>query len=151
MSARLAAYAATLLLASCATLAAIPPAQGPPPAFMEPGPTARGGVALVLSGGSARGLGLLPGSLGVVRGDRLHRFIDERARRHRIEDFPMRFAAVATDLATGETRIFNAGDVGAAVRASSAVPGLIAPAQIGGARTPTASFRARCRSMPPGD
>lgn len=79
-----------------------------------------------------RGLGILPGTLGVVRGERLHRFIDKHARRHRIEDFPIRFAVVATDLATGEARIFNAGDVGTAVRASSAVPGLVAPAEIGG-------------------
>lgn len=79
-----------------------------------------------------RGLGILPGSLGVVRGDRLHRFIDDHAKSHRIEDFPIRFAVVATDLGTGEPRIFNAGDVGMAVRASSAVPGIIAPAEIGG-------------------
>ena len=78
------------------------------------------------------GLGILPGSLGVVRGDRLHRFIDDRARHHRIEDFPLRFAAVATDLATGEPQIFNAGDVGAAGRASSAMPGIMTPAEIGG-------------------
>lgn len=191
MAARLASLAMAMLLASCTSLA--PPVQGPPPTFVEPPPAARGGVALVLSGGAARGyahvgvikaleahglrpdlvvgssagsivgslyasgmtaqeleaaiaelgrhqfsdvelpgLGILPGTLGVVRGDRLHSFIDDRARRHRIEDFPMRFAAVATDLATGEARIFNAGDVGTAVRASSAVPGIIAPAEIGG-------------------
>ena len=79
-----------------------------------------------------RGMGILPGSLGMVRGDRLHRFIDDRARHHRIEDFPLRFAAVATDLVTGELQIFNAGDVGAAVRASSAMPGVMTPAEIGG-------------------
>lgn len=78
------------------------------------------------------GLGLLPGSMGVIRGDRLYRFIEERVKQRRMEDFPIRFAAVATDLSTGETRIFNAGDVGTAVHASSAVPGVIAPAEIGG-------------------
>ena len=79
-----------------------------------------------------RGFGLLPGTMGLVRGDKLHRYIDDRVKRHRIEEFPMRFAAVATDLASGETQIFNAGDVGAAVVASSAVPGIVSPALIGG-------------------
>ena len=187
-----AATAAATVLASCATLS--PPAiQGPPPHFVAPDGARRIGVALVLSGGSARGyahigvikvleahglrpdlvvgssagsvvgalyasglsaveleaavtelgrtqfadvelpgLGILPGTLGLVGGDRLHRFIDDRAKHHRIESFPMRFAAVATDLGTGEPQIFNAGDVGMAVRASSAVPGIITPAQIGG-------------------
>lgn len=76
-----------------------------------------------------RGLGILPGTLGVVRGERLHRFIDKHAGLRRVEDFPIRFAAAATDLATGEARFFNAGDVGMAVRASSAVPRIIAPAR----------------------
>jgi NTE family protein len=78
------------------------------------------------------GFGLVPGSLGVLRGDGLHRFVDREARHHRIEDFPIRFAAVATNLNSGDPAIFNAGDVGRAVSASSAVPGLITPAPIDG-------------------
>lgn len=78
------------------------------------------------------GLGFFPGEMGVIKGDKLHRFIDARARHHLIEHFPIRFAAVATDLRTGEMQIFNAGDVGTAVRASSAVPGIVTPAEIGG-------------------
>ena len=78
------------------------------------------------------GLGIVPGSLGMFRGDELHRFIDREVKHHLIEDFPTRFAAVATDLETGSPAIFNAGDVGRAVSASSAVPGLIAPARIAG-------------------
>ena len=76
------------------------------------------------------GLGFLPGELGFVRGDKLHRFIDARLKEHRIENFPMRFAAVATDLNSGKTVAFNAGDAGLAVVASSAVPGVIAPVEI---------------------
>ena len=78
------------------------------------------------------GFGLVPGSLGILRGDGLHRFVDRESRLHRMEDFPIRFAAVATNLNSGEPVIFNAGDVGWAVSASSAVPGLFAPAEIGG-------------------
>lgn len=81
---------------------------------------------------SLPGLGIIPGSLGMFRGDELHRFIDREVKHHRIEDFPIHFAAVATDLETGLPAIFNAGDVGRAVSASSAVPGLIAPARIAG-------------------
>ncbi len=78
------------------------------------------------------GFGPLPSPMGLLRGDRLHRFIDDRVLRHQIEDFPIRYAAVATDLRTGAVQIFNAGDVGLAVHASSAAPGLIMPARIGG-------------------
>ena len=77
------------------------------------------------------GLGFLPGELGFVRGDKLHRFVDARLKEHRIENFPMRFAAVATDLNSGKPIAFNAGDAGLAVVASSAVPGVITPVEIG--------------------
>ena len=80
---------------------------------------------------SLPGFGIFPGSLGILRGNELHRFVDREVRHHHIEEFPIRFAAVATDLSTGDPAIFNAGDVGRAVAASSAVPGLIAPAKIG--------------------
>lgn len=78
------------------------------------------------------GLGFLAGEMGFVRGDKLHRFIDARVKHHRIQDFPMRFAAVATELSSGEPVTFNVGDVGLAVLASSAVPGVISPVKIGG-------------------
>ena len=76
------------------------------------------------------GLGLLPGELGFVRGEKLHRFIDARAKVHHIQNFPMRFAAVATDLNSGKPIAFNFGDAGLAVLASSAIPGVIAPVEI---------------------
>ena len=76
------------------------------------------------------GLGFLPGELGFVRGDKLHRFVDARLKHHHIEDFPIRFAAVATELSTGKPVAFNSGDAGLAVVASSAVPGVISPLYI---------------------
>ncbi len=78
------------------------------------------------------GLGFLASPLGLLRGEGLHAFVDENLKHHLIEQFPIRFAAVATNLATGEVAIFNAGDAGMAVRASSAVPGVITPAKIAG-------------------
>jgi NTE family protein len=80
------------------------------------------------------GLAFLPSSLGLVRGNALHRFIDAEARHRRIEDFPIRFAVVATDLDSGRPEIFNAGDAGLAVSASSAVPGIFTPVVIRGRR-----------------
>lgn len=76
------------------------------------------------------GLGFLPGEMGFVRGEKLHRFIDARLKTHHIEDFPIRFAAVATDLASGKPVAFNSGDAGLAVVASSAIPGIITPVVI---------------------
>lgn len=76
------------------------------------------------------GLGFFPGEMGFIKGDRLHAFIDENVRHHLIEDFPIRFAAVATDLRSGVPVAFNTGDVGSAVRASSAAPGIITPVEI---------------------
>ena len=78
------------------------------------------------------GIGFLPGEMGFVRGDKLHRFIDARLKHHHIQDFPIRFAAVASDLATGKPIAFNAGDAGLAVLASSAVPGVITPVAVNG-------------------
>lgn len=78
------------------------------------------------------GLGLLPGQLGVLRGEKLRVFVRDRLRHELIEDFPMRFAAVATNLRTGQSQVFNAGDASLAVAASSAVPGILAPVEIRG-------------------
>jgi len=73
------------------------------------------------------------GSLGLARGERLEAFLRERLRTP-IERFPIRFAAVTTDLSSGETILFNQGDAARAVRASSAVPGLYEPVEIGARR-----------------
>jgi len=78
------------------------------------------------------GLGMRDSPLGLFKGDNLHAFLDANLKRHLMEQFPIRFAAVATNLTTGAVTIFNAGDAGIAVHASSAVPGVIAPTRIGG-------------------
>ena len=188
----LCAVAALVVVPSCATFAP-PPRVAKEPASVAPLPVATSGtsVALVLSGGAARGfahvgvlqaleeagirpdlivgssagsivgalyasglsaqevdtalgemslavfndivlpsLGFWPGELGLVKGEKLRVFIRDRLRH--IEDFPIRFAAVATDLSSGRAEAFNSGDASLAVRASSAVPGVITPAEIRG-------------------
>ncbi len=59
-------------------------------------------------------------------------FVARHARAPRIERFPIRYAAVATELQRGCLAVFNAGDPAAAVHASTSVPGVFAPARIAG-------------------
>lgn len=77
-------------------------------------------------------LGFFPGEMGVVKGERFRKFIRDRLAHERIEDFPISFAAVVTDLGTGAAVSFNAGDASLAVRASSAVPGVMTPVYLRG-------------------
>ena len=71
---------------------------------------------------------------GLVGGRGIHAFVDRHARLHRIEDFPIRFAAVSVEAEGGCLQVFNAGDPGKAVQASSTVPVLLAPAEISSKR-----------------
>jgi len=70
--------------------------------------------------------------LGVFGGDRIRRFVVERVGERKIQDLPMRFAAVATDLKTGTMKILSEGDLGRSVQASSSIPGLLEPVRIDG-------------------
>jgi NTE family protein len=64
---------------------------------------------------------------GLLRGERLMEFFRRSFTDHRIEDLPMRFAAVATALETGAEVWLREGSTLDAVRASMALPGLLAP------------------------
>jgi NTE family protein len=64
---------------------------------------------------------------GVMTGNRLMDEIAKHVGDPRIEELELRFAAVATDLHTGEEVWIREGPVMAAVRASSGVPGLFTP------------------------
>lgn len=69
---------------------------------------------------------------GVIKGEALERFINTNVGNRPIEGLKRRFAAVATDLQTGEPIIFQRGNTGTAVRASSSIPGVFPPVPIGG-------------------
>lgn len=69
--------------------------------------------------------------LGLFGGDAIRRFVVEQIGSRSIESLPMRFAAVATDLKSGELAVFDRGELGLAVQASSSLPGLIEPVRIG--------------------
>lgn len=69
---------------------------------------------------------------GVIKGERLEQFINANVGNRPIDGLKRRFAAVATDLASGEPIVFQRGNTGSAVRASSSIPGVFPPVVIGG-------------------
>lgn len=70
--------------------------------------------------------------LGIFGGEGIARFVRERVGRRDIASLPARFAAVATDLKTGELVLLDRGDLGLAVQASSSAPGLLEPVRLAG-------------------
>ena len=185
----MAASAASLFLAGCATRpAAAPPRVEPPVAVSPPVPKRPARIGLVLGGGAARGfahvgviqvleeagirpdlvVGTSAGSLvaalyasgktgaqlqqvamsmeeaaftdwmlplfgrGMLRGDGLARYVNEQVGGRLIEAMPLRLGIVATDLNSGQGVLFQRGDTGTAVRASSAVPAIFEPVRIAG-------------------
>lgn len=69
---------------------------------------------------------------GFLKGEALEAFVNKQVGGKTIEGLRRRFAAVATDLASGEAAVFTNGNVGQAVRASASVPGVFSPVLIRG-------------------
>jgi NTE family protein len=69
---------------------------------------------------------------GVLRGEALGRYVDNQVGHKLLENMTMPLGVVATDLASGQGVLFQRGDTGTAVRASSAVPAVFLPVRIGG-------------------
>ena len=70
-------------------------------------------------------------SSGVLKGEALQSFVNKAVGNRVIEKLKMPFGAVASDLKTGQPILFQRGNTGMAVRASSAVPGVFQPVKIG--------------------
>lgn len=68
---------------------------------------------------------------GMFRGDALARYVNELVAGRTIENMAIPLGIVATDLNSGEAVLFQRGDTGMAVRASSAVPAVFVPVKIG--------------------
>ncbi len=68
---------------------------------------------------------------GLIRGEALARYVREQTGGRNIEQLKMPLGIVATDLDSGAAILFQRGDVGSAVRASSAVPAVFQPVRIG--------------------
>ena len=69
---------------------------------------------------------------GMLRGEALARYVNKQVGDRLIESLPIPLGIVATDLNSGQSVLFQRGDTGTAVRASSAVPAVFQPVKIAG-------------------
>lgn len=68
---------------------------------------------------------------GVLKGEALQSYVNKTVNNVPLEKLKIRFGAVATDLNSGQPILFQRGNTGTAVRASSAVPSVFQPVRIG--------------------
>jgi NTE family protein len=68
---------------------------------------------------------------GLIRGEALAKFVRDNTGGRSIEQMRVPLGIVATDLDSGQPILFQLGDPGVAVRASSAVPAVFTPVRIG--------------------
>jgi len=68
-----------------------------------------------------------PSRLGLRDGRRMEEFIRAHFPVTRFEELRIPLAVVATDIATGQMRVFTTGDLAFAIRASCAIPGYFTP------------------------
>lgn len=68
---------------------------------------------------------------GVLKGDALQNYVNKAVHNLPIEKLKIPFGAVATDLNSGQPILFQRGNTGQAVRASSSVPSVFQPVKIG--------------------
>ena len=71
-------------------------------------------------------------SSGVLKGEALQTYVNKAVKNVTMEKLKLKFGAVATDLNNGQPILFQRGNTGQAVRASSAVPSVFQPVQISG-------------------
>ena len=69
---------------------------------------------------------------GFIRGEKLQNWINAKVGNRPIQQFPLKFAAVATEFGTGKMTVFNSGNAGQAVRASASIPNVFLPVEVGG-------------------
>jgi predicted acylesterase/phospholipase RssA len=77
-------------------------------------------------------VGFAQGAL--VAGQRLEDYFDRLLEGRRFEDLPRTLGVVATDLDSGERIVLRSGPLAPALRASTSLPGVFAPARVGGRR-----------------
>jgi len=67
---------------------------------------------------------------GLVEGERITRFLETLVGNPKIEDLPIPFTAIATDLFTGAEVILSQGSLLEAIRASISIPGIFTPVKM---------------------
>lgn len=68
-----------------------------------------------------------PTKTALIKGQKIEKFLDELCGEKRIEDLPIRYRAVCSDLVTGNKFVFSEGKLAFAIRASCAIPGIFSP------------------------
>lgn len=71
-------------------------------------------------------------SPGAIRGEKIFAVVDKMLEKVRIEDLPIAYTAVATDLLAHKEVWFQEGSLSRAIRASVAIPSFFTPVMIGG-------------------
>lgn len=69
-------------------------------------------------------------SRGLLRGEALARYVNRQVQGKQMQEMKIPLGILATDLTSGKGMLFQRGDTGTAVRASSAVPGVFTPVNI---------------------
>lgn len=69
---------------------------------------------------------------GLITGDKTRAFIEHYVNGKKIEDCQIPFAAIATDLASGEMVVLRSGNMASAIRASISIPLAYAPVEVEG-------------------
>lgn len=69
---------------------------------------------------------------GFLVGQKLQDYVNAQVKQQPIQNFPIRFAAVATEADTGRKVVFNRGNAGQAIRASCSIPNVFVPVTIAG-------------------
>lgn len=70
---------------------------------------------------------------GFLKGEKLRDYINAKTKSTPMDKFKIPFYAVATNIKTGESVVFNSGNAGMAVQASCSIPGVFQPARFSGA------------------
>jgi len=73
-----------------------------------------------------------PIKTGLVRGKKIEKFLDKICEKKLIEELPIKFKAVCTDIVRGEKYVFTEGKLATAIRASCAIPALFSPVKFDG-------------------
>lgn len=88
-------------------------------------------ATLDVAGAASLFLDFSIGGAGLVKGERVMAFFGKIVPDVPIESLPLPFAAVATDIATGETVVISRGRLLPALRASISIPGVFTPVRRG--------------------
>lgn len=73
-----------------------------------------------------------PSKNGLLRGKKMEAFLNNLCGEKKIEDLPIKFRAVCSDLISGDKYVFDKGKLSTAIRASCAIPALFSPVKYEG-------------------